>query len=91
MVTPVWLKDTMRPTPTAPGNLTISGYNSNKNFTEMQSRTASQGRKFSYNNGLYLNQTLATETSWTIEKVQVRTEQLVQEALGKYSLATITE
>lgn len=60
-----------------PGNLTISGYNSNKNFTEMQSRTASQGRKFSYNNGLYLNQTLATETSWTIEKVQVRTEQLV--------------
>lgn len=57
----------------------------------MQSRTVSQGRKFSYNNGLYLNQTLATETSWTIEKIQVKTEQLAQEALGKYSLATITE
>ena len=39
-----------------------------------------------YNNGLYLNQALATESSWTVEKLKARTEQLVQEVLGKYPL-----
>lgn len=71
------------------GNLTISGYNSalgNKSFDEKKSRADSQGRKVGYNNGLYLNQALATESSWTLEKLKARTEQLVQEVLGKYPL-----
>ncbi|SUD31791.1 Uncharacterized conserved protein [Pseudomonas fluorescens] len=71
------------------GNLTISGYNSalgNKSFDEKKSRADSQGRKVGYNNGLYLNQVLATESSWTVEKLKARTEQLVQEVLGKYPL-----
>ncbi|GAA0386014.1 DUF262 domain-containing protein [Pseudomonas veronii subsp. inensis] len=71
------------------GNLTISGYNSalgNKSFDEKKSRADSQGRKVGYNNGLYLNQALATESSWTVEKLKARTEQLVQEVLGKYPL-----
>lgn len=71
------------------GNLTISGYNSalgNKSFEEKKSRTDSQGRKVGYNNGLYLNQALATESSWTLEKLKARTEQLVHEVLGKYPL-----
>ena len=71
------------------GNLTISGYNSalgNKSFDEKKSRADSQGRKVGYNNGLYLNQALATESSWTVEQLKARTEQLVQEVLGKYPL-----
>lgn len=71
------------------GNLTISGYNSalgNMSFDEKKSRADSQGRKVGYNNGLYLNQALATESSWTVEKLKARTEQLVQEVLGKYPL-----
>lgn len=71
------------------GNLTISGYNSalgNKSFEEKKNRTDSQGRKVGYNNGLYLNQALATESSWTLEKLKARTDQLVHEVLGKYPL-----
>ncbi|MFU3311915.1 DUF262 domain-containing protein [Pseudomonas sp. DC3200b2] len=72
------------------GNLTISGYNSalgNKSFAEKQSRLDSQGRKVGYNNGLHLNQALANETSWTVDKLKARTDLLVQEVLQKYPLA----
>ena len=71
------------------GNLTISGYNSalgNKSFAEKQSRTDSQGREVGYNNGLYLNDALAAEDSWTVEKLEARTMQLVQEVQAKYPL-----
>lgn len=72
------------------GNLTISGYNSalgNKSFAEKQSRLDSQGREVGYNNGLYLNQTLATESSWTIDKLKDRTDLLVAEVMAKYLLS----
>ncbi|PAA37137.1 type I restriction endonuclease [Pseudomonas fragi] len=76
------------------GNLTISGYNSalgNKSFAEKQSRTDSQGREVGYNNGLYLNHALAAEGSWTVEKLEARTMQLVQEVQAKYPLViTVT-
>ena len=71
------------------GNLTISGYNSalgNKSFAEKKSRTDSQGREVGYNNGLYLNNVLAAENSWTVEKLEARTMQLVQEVQAKYPL-----
>ncbi|MEE1950337.1 DUF262 domain-containing protein [Pseudomonas alcaligenes] len=71
------------------GNLTISGYNSalgNKSFAEKQSRLDSQGRKVGYNNGLHLNQALVNETSWTVEKLKARTDQLVAEVMAKYPL-----
>ena len=71
------------------GNLTISGYNSslgNKSLSEKQSRTDSKGRKVGYNNGLSLNQKLATEESWTVEKIQTRTVELVDRILEKYQL-----
>ena len=71
------------------GNLTISGYNSalgNKSFEEKKNRTDSHGRKVGYNNGLYLNEALAIESRWTIDKLKARTEQLVQEVLAKYPL-----
>ncbi len=71
------------------GNLTISGYNSalgNKSFAEKQNRVDSQNRKVGYNNGLFLNESLVTEDSWTVEKIAERTELLVQQVLSKYSL-----
>jgi hypothetical protein len=71
------------------GNLTISGYNSalgNKSFVEKQSRTDSQGREVGYNNGRYLNQALATEGRWTVEKLKARTVQLVLEVQAKCPL-----
>lgn len=71
------------------GNLTISGYNSalgNKSFTEKQNRLDSQGRKVGYNNGLYLNQALATENSWTVDKLKARTDLLVAEVMARYPL-----
>ncbi|MBX9763547.1 MAG: DUF262 domain-containing HNH endonuclease family protein [Pseudomonadaceae bacterium] len=74
------------------GNLTISGYNSalgNKSFAEKQSRLDSQGRKVGYNNGLHLNQALANETSWTVDKLKARTDLLVQEVLQKYPLSVL--
>ena len=76
------------------GNLTISGYNSalgNKSFEEKKSRTDSQGRKVGYNNGLYLNQPLVNEISWTIDKLKARTHQVVQEVLEKYPLAITSQ
>ena len=76
------------------GNLTISGYNSalgNKSFEEKKSRTDSQGRKVGYNNGLYLNQSLVNEISWTIDKLKARTHQVVQEVLEKYPLAITSQ
>lgn len=76
------------------GNLTISVYNSalgNKSFAEKQSRTDSQGREVGYNNGLYLNHALALEDRWTVEKLEARTMQLVQEVQAKYPLViTVT-
>ncbi|ARQ76273.1 type I restriction endonuclease [Pseudomonas fragi] len=76
------------------GNLTISGYNSalgNKSFEEKKSRTDSQGRKVGYNNGLYLNEALVTESSWTIDKLKARTGQVVQVVLEKYPLAITSQ
>lgn len=73
------------------GNLTISGYNSalgNKSFEEKRDRTDSQGRKVGYNNGLYLNEALAFETRWTVDKINARTDQLVHAVLELYPLST---
>lgn len=71
------------------GNLTISGYNStlgNKSFEEKQSRKDQKGRAVGYNNGLYLNRELANEPNWSIEKIQTRTDQLVERIIEKYTL-----
>ncbi|MCY1553356.1 hypothetical protein D9M68_898290 [compost metagenome] len=74
------------------GNLTISGYNSalgNKSFAEKQSRLDSQGRKVGYNNGLHLNQALANETSWTVDKLKARADLWVTEVMAKYPLSVL--
>lgn len=71
------------------GNLTISGYNSalgNKCFDEKRDRKDSKGRLVGYKNGLYLNQELAKEESWTVDKIKARTNDLVELILAKYAL-----
>lgn len=71
------------------GNLTISGYNSalgNKSFKDKQNRMDKQGRKVGYNNGLYLNQNLAQEDNWSVDKIKARTDRLVKEIINKYPL-----
>jgi hypothetical protein len=71
------------------GNLTISGYNSalgNKSFAEKQSRTDKKGRPVGYNNGLSLNLQLAQEDCWSVEKIQIRTDEMVKRILEKYAL-----
>lgn len=71
------------------GNLTISGYNStlsNKSFEDKKSRVDSQGRKVGYNNGLYLNESLITQDSWSVQNIKDRTNRLVTEVMKKYIL-----
>lgn len=71
------------------GNLTISGYNStlgNKSFEEKRDRKDQKGRPVGYKNGLFLNQGLANESSWTIDKLKHRTDELVKAVLQKYPL-----
>jgi len=71
------------------GNLTISGYNStlgNKNFEDKKNRVDKQGRKVGYNNGLYLNESLIEQDSWSVQKIEDRTDRLVAEIMEKYLL-----
>lgn len=71
------------------GNLTISGYNStlgNKSFIEKRDRQDKKGSPVGYNNGLYLNAELAKADSWSVEQIDSRTQDLVQQILQMYPL-----
>ena len=71
------------------GNLTISGYNStlgNKSFIEKRDRQDKKGSSVGYNNGLYLNTELAKSESWSVEQIDNRTQELVQQILKMYPL-----
>jgi hypothetical protein len=74
------------------GNLTISGYNStlgNKSFEEKRDRTNRQGRPVGYKNGLHLNGELATEISWSVDKIKSRTELLVSKTIELFKLPNV--
>ncbi|MCP5206315.1 MAG: DUF262 domain-containing protein [Hahellaceae bacterium] len=74
------------------GNLTISGYNStlgNKSFEEKRDRTNRKGNPVGYKNGLYLNSELASETSWSVDKIKNRTELLVSKVVELFKLPSI--
>ncbi len=70
------------------GNLTITGYNqnlSNMPFEQKKDRKSKDKRKdMGYRNGLYLNQSLVNEDSWTIDKIKARTDMLVQTLKDMY-------
>ena len=64
------------------GNLTITGYNqnlSNMSFEQKKDQKSKDKTKdIGYRNGLYLNQSVVNEDSWTIDKIKARTGILVQ-------------
>jgi len=70
------------------GNLTITGYNGtlgNLSFIDKRDRTDKSGKQVGYRNELNLNTDLCQETSWTIEKIEQRTEKLVDKVMELFS------
>jgi len=70
------------------GNLTITAYNtslSNYEFLVKRDWNDRQGNPAGYRNGLWLNDDLRDEQTWTPEKIALRTERLVAEALRVFS------
>ena len=71
------------------GNLTITGYNSslsNFDFEKKKNRQNKEKHEIGYLNGLFLNNSLKDEISWTKEKIQNRTNTLVDIAIKLFSL-----
>ncbi len=71
------------------GNLTISGYNgalSNKGFIDKRDRTNSKGLDVGYKNGLKLNAELATADKWSVEQINKRTTELVDQVVKLFSM-----
>jgi hypothetical protein len=71
------------------GNLTISGFNSalgNKSFKDKRDRKDAEGRSVGYKNGLKLNVDLAEADSWSVEKIEARSNVLVGQVLSIFSL-----
>ena len=70
------------------GNLTITGYNqnlSNMAFEQKRDRKSKDKTKdVGYRNGLYLNQDVANEDTWTIKKITDRTDSIVKTLLDMY-------
>lgn len=70
------------------GNLTITGYNSNlsnKSFSEKKERKSKDNKVVGYRNGLYLNEDVVCEDTWTVERITKRTARLVDIAQTIYS------
>lgn len=70
------------------GNLTITGYNSklsNMPFLEKRDRRDSNGANVGYRNGLNLNEDLVSVDCWTKERIETRTEKLVELALQAFT------
>lgn len=71
------------------GNLTITGYNSslsNFDFEKKKNRQNKEKHEIGYLNGLFLNNSLKDEISWTKDKIQNRTNTLVDIAIKLFSL-----
>lgn len=70
------------------GNLTITGYNqnlSNMSFEHKKERKSKDKTKdIGYKNGLFLNQDVVTEITWTIDKIKNRTDKIVLTLLDMY-------
>lgn len=70
------------------GNLTITGYNqnlSNMAFEQKRDRKSKDKTKdVGYRNGLYLNQAVVNEDTWTIKKITDRTDSIVKTLIDMY-------
>lgn len=66
------------------GNLTISGYNStlgNQAFEEKMNKKNKEGKYVGYKNGLFLNSDIVTQSSWSVEYIDERTDKIVELAM----------
>ena len=71
------------------GNLTLTAYNknlSNLPFNDKKERKDSKGNYIGYRNGLYLNKELSEKGKWTVEDIEKRTKELVEEAIKLFSI-----
>ena len=62
------------------GNLTITGYNqnlSNMSFIDKRDRKNKDGKDIGYRNGLFLNEDVVNQDDWTIEKINNRTDKII--------------
>ena len=70
------------------GNLTITGYNqnlSNMSFEHKKDRKSKDKTKdIGYRNGLFLNQDVVTENTWTVDKIKNRTDKIVATLMNMY-------
>lgn len=70
------------------GNLTITGYNqnlSNMAFEQKRDRKSKDKTKdVGYRNGLYLNQGVVNEDTWTVKKITDRTDSIVKTLMDMY-------
>jgi uncharacterized protein with ParB-like and HNH nuclease domain len=68
------------------GNLTLTGFNStlsNMSFEKKRDRQK-DGKDVGYKNGLFLNKELAKMNSWSTEDIQLRTANLVEQAISLF-------
>lgn len=71
------------------GNLTITAYNStlsNKSFEEKRDRADRNGNPVGFKNRLNLNAQLAIANSWTVEQIEVRTHDLVNQVMSEFNI-----
>lgn len=71
------------------GNLTITGYNqnlSNMSFVDKRDRVNKEGKNIGYKNGLFLNEDVVNEDNWTIDKIEKRTEKMINILTNLYKM-----
>lgn len=71
------------------GNLTITGYNqnlSNMSFTDKRDRKNKDGKDIGYRNGLFLNEDVVNQDDWTIEKINNRTDKIIDILMNLFKM-----
>lgn len=71
------------------GNLTITGYNqnlSNMPFMDKRDRKSKDGKNIGYRNGLFLNEDVVNQDNWTIDKIEKRTEKMINILMNLYKM-----
>ena len=71
------------------GNLTLSGYNaklSHSPFEYKKERVDKNGNPIGYKNGLKLNEDIANAEKWTIDKIEMRTQKLINQVLKLFPI-----
>lgn len=71
------------------GNLTLSGYNAKLShfpFEYKKERVDKNGNPIGYKNGLKLNEDIVNAEKWTIDKIEMRTQKLIDQVLKLFPM-----